>query len=230
MRVTCRAFGYACAGLLVAFAPAAAQGGVEGCWVGKVGSGAQIARVVLQIQKTGTSSTVHIMSRALSTDTLRDLVAQGDSLAFAFGTGERETAVGARRGSDGALDGGFNRAGTTHPLHLQRTGAKRDPATALMGYWTGALSSGGAKVLSSGLRFAPAPCGQVYVTLDSPDQGANDLPITAISMVGDSLHFEMEYLDGAFQGTVSADRKHIAGTWTQSGNVLELELTKEAGG
>jgi hypothetical protein len=38
----------------------------------------------------------------------------------------------------------------------------------------------------------------------------------------------MEYLDGAFRGTVSADRTRIAGTWTQSGNVLELELAKDA--
>jgi len=222
--------GCACAALMIAATSAAAQRGVEGCWVGKVGSGTQIARVVLQLQKAGTASTVHIMSRTMSTDTLRDLVVQRDSVAFAFGTGERETAVGARRGSDGALAGGFSRAGAIHPLHLERAGTKPDPATALMGYWTGALSSGGAKVLTSALRFAPAPCGQVYVTLDSPDQGANDLPLTAISMVGDSLRFEMEYLDGAFQGTVSADRQHITGTWTQSGNVLELELTREAGG
>lgn len=220
--------GCACAGLLVAATPASAQRGVEGCWVGKVGSGAQIARVVLRLAGAGAPGTLHVMGRALSTDTLQNLVVRRDSVTFAFGTAERETAVAAELGPDDMLVGGLTRAGTTHPLRLGRAGTAPDPATALMGYWTGALTSGGAKVLSSGLRFAPAPCGQVYVTLDSPDQGASDLPITAVSLVGDSLRFEMEYLDGAFRGTVSADRTRIAGTWTQSGNVLELELAKDA--
>jgi hypothetical protein len=38
----------------------------------------------------------------------------------------------------------------------------------------------------------------------------------------------MEYVGGAFEGTVSADGTRIAGTWTQSGNVLELALEKTA--
>lgn len=219
--------GYVCAGLTVATTSAVAQSGAAGCWVGAVGSGAQLARVVLRLEAAAGPSTLHIMSRALSTDTLRDVVTRGDSVAFAFGTGERETTVAAQLGSDGALAGEFTRAGTAHPLHLQQAGRDPDPATALMGYWSGALSSGGTKVLSSGLQFRPAPCGQVYVTLDSPDQGASDLPVTTISLVGDSLRFAMEYLDGAFRGTVSGDRTKIAGTWTQSGNVLELELTKD---
>jgi hypothetical protein len=69
----------------------------------------------------------------------------------------------------------------------------------------------------------------VYLTFDSPDQGATGLPITALSLVGDSLRFEMQYVDGAFRGTVSADKTKIAGTWTQSGTTLELELAKGDG-
>lgn len=218
-----------CVGAMMALAgtTAAGQQAADGCWVGKVGSGAQIARTVVQLQAAGTPSMIHVMGRALSSDTLHDVVMRRDSVAFAYGTGDRATTVAATLGADGTLVGDFTRGGTTHPLRLKRAGAKPDPATALMGYWNGALSSGGTKVLTSGLQFRPAPCGQVYVTLDSPDQGANDLPITAISLVGDSLFFQMEYLDGAFRGTVSADRTQIAGTWTQSGNVLELELAKD---
>jgi hypothetical protein len=228
MRVKGRAIGFTFVGLLAGLAPAAAQGGVQGCWVGNMGSGAQTVRVILQLQKAGTPSSLHFMNRALTSDTLQNLVVRGDSVRFDYGTGDRQIAVAAARGSGGALLGRVTRGDSTHPMRLERAGAKPDPATALMGYWGGALSSGGTKVLSSGLRFAPAPCGQVYVTLDSPDQGANNLPITAISLVGDSLHFEMSYLGGAFHGTVSADREHISGTWTQSGNVLDLALTKEA--
>jgi len=206
--------------------PARAQQTADGCWVGKVGSGTQIARTVVELGRAETPSLIHVMGRALSSDTLHDVVLRRDSVTFAYGTGDRATSVAALLGAGGTLVGTFTRAGTSHPLRLKRAGAP-DPATALMGYWSGALSSGGARVLASRLQFRPAPCDQVYVTLDSPDQGASDLPITDVALVGDSLFFEMEYLDGAFRGTVSADRTTIAGTWTQGGNVLQLELAKD---
>jgi hypothetical protein len=221
--------GLACCAFIGIAQEAAAQGDLAGCWVGKVGSGGQIARVVLQLEKaTEWQGTVSVMGRAMNTDTLRTLVVRLDSVTFGYGAGDRETVVATRVTADGALDGALTRAGTSHPLRLARAGPVPDPATALMGYWSGALTSGGTKVLSSGLRFRPAPCGQVYVTFDSPDQGANDLPVTAVSLVGDSLRFAMEYVGGAFEGTVSADGTRIAGTWTQSGNVLELALEKTA--
>jgi hypothetical protein len=219
---------FACAVLTLGAGRMAAQPRAAGCWVGKAGSGTQVARVILRLETGSDPSTVHVMSRTLSTDTLRDVAIRGDSVTFAFGTAERETAVATLLGPDGTLTGTVTRAGTDHPLRLERVGALPDPATALLGYWRGSLMSGGAPVLASGLRFAPAPCGQVYVTLDSPDQGETDLPITAVSLVGDSLRFEMEYLSGAFVGTVSASRSRITGTWAQMGNVLQLELVRDS--
>ena len=227
MHVKWMVSGLTSAALMVGAMPAAAQQAADGCWVGKIGAGTQIARAVVVLHRAGTPSTMHVMSRALSSDTLHDVVMRADSVTFAYGVGDRATTVAAVLGADGTLVGGFSRAGTTHPLRMKRVAGTPDPATALMGYWSGTLTSGGAKVLTTGLQFRPAPCGQVYMTLDSPDQGANDLPVTAVSLVGDSLFFELEYLDGAFRGTVSADRTQIAGTWTQSGNALKLELSKD---
>ncbi|MDH3497499.1 MAG: alpha/beta fold hydrolase, partial [Gemmatimonadota bacterium] len=77
-----------------------------------------------------------------------------------------------------------------------------------------------------GLEFAPAPCGQVDVTMDSPDQGAENLPVTSLALTGDSLRFAMDYLNGSFDGAVSADRRAITGSWTQGPGTLELRLTR----
>jgi pimeloyl-ACP methyl ester carboxylesterase len=171
------------------------------------------------------AGTFHLMERTLSADTLRDFVAAGDSVTFAFGQGERLSTVGARVAGD-SLRGGLSRGGRSRALRLARASAAPDPANRLLGYWAGALESDGALVLRVGLEFAPAPCGQVYATMDSPDQGANDLPFTALSLAGDSLRFAMAYLSGSFSGVVSADSTRIAGTWSQGPTALEMKVTR----
>jgi pimeloyl-ACP methyl ester carboxylesterase len=190
-----------------------------------VGSGTQVQRAVLELRRSPAwEGSVHTMGRTLGADTLHEVVVRGDSVTFAYGDGERTTTVAGVLGEYGALGGTFTRGTGTRPFTFRR--ATPDPAAVLLGYWSGALTSGGAMVLRTGVEFAPAPCGQVYGTLDSPDQGTNDLPFTALSLKGDSLLFEMTYLDGAFRGIVSADRGAIAGSWTQGGNTLELQLTR----
>jgi hypothetical protein len=216
----------------VGFPPTAAgQDGAAGCWVGTVGSDQQLARAVMRLEQSGGwTGTMSVMGRSMRVDTVRTVVVRQDSATFAYGAGERETAVALVLGADDRLSGTLTRGEATQPLALARKDGRPDPARALMGYWNGALLSGGAQVLAAGLRFRPAPCGQVYVTFDSPDQGASDLPVTAIAVVGDSLTFEMQYVGGAFRGTVSADGTKIAGLWTQAGNTLDLELTKREEG
>jgi len=214
-------------GLVAATTRVTAQSGVAGCWVGTVGSGQQLARAVMRLEQAGGwTGTMSVMGRSMRVDTLRNVAVRGDSVTYDYGAGERETAVAVALGSDGRITGTLTRGGTAQPLALARGDGKPDPARALLGYWNGALLSGGQPVLRAGLRFAAAPCGQVYLTFDSPDQGASDLPITALSMAGDSLRFEMQYVDGVFRGTVSADRTQIAGLWTQAGNTLDMEFTK----
>jgi hypothetical protein len=196
---------------------------LAGCWVGTVGAGNQQQRAILDLRTA--QGTAHFMGRTLSADTLRDLRAV-DSVTFALGTGERAGTAAGRIGSDGVLAGTLQRGDANRPFRFARAGPAPDPATRLLGYWTGAYESGGALVLRAGMAFEPAPCGQVYVTLDSPDQGANDLPVTELTLTGDSLRFAMAYLDGAFRGVVSRDGTQIAGGWTQGAASLELRLTK----
>ena len=176
MRVKNGLLGCVCAGLMVVTLGAAGRGveaqtGPAGCWVGTVGTGQQLARAVMRLdQSGGWTGTMSVMGRSMRVDTLRNVVVRGDSATFAYGAGERETAVALVLGSDGRLSGNLTRGETTQPLALARNDGKDDPARALLGYWDGGLLSGGSQVLRAGLRFATAPCGQVYLTFDSPDQ------------------------------------------------------------
>jgi pimeloyl-ACP methyl ester carboxylesterase len=200
--------------------------GATGCWVGTVGEGAQVQRVVLDLRSApGRDGTLHLMGRTLNADTVRRLVLSGDSIGFGFGEGERLSEVGGRVAGD-SLRGSFSRGGQTRPVRMARAPAAPDPANRLLGYWSGALESDGAIVLRLGLEFAAAPCGQVYATMDSPDQGANDLPFTSLTLAGDSLRFAMAYLNGSFVGAVSADGQRIAGSWFQGPAPLDLTLTR----
>ena len=215
----------ACLAVMGSAWPLAAQSDPAGCWVGTVGSENQVQRAVLDLRRSPAwAGTFHSMGRTLRADSTRDLTVRGDSVTFAYGDGERATAVAGMLSPEGALAGTLTRGTDTRPFAFRR--AVPDLAAVLLGYWSGALTSGGAMVLRLGVEFAPAPCGQVYATMDSPDQGTNDLPFTALSLKGDSLRFELTYLGGAFRGTVSADDGTIAGTWTQGANSLDVHLTR----
>jgi pimeloyl-ACP methyl ester carboxylesterase len=131
------------------------------------------------------------------------------------------TLVGTLSGDGQTLSGEGNRGGTTFPFEFSRVGdAKMPPA----GYWQGGLIQGGAIVLRINLNIVAAPCGQVLVTMDSPDQGASGMAVTGFEMRGDSMLFDMAYVGGSFEGTVSSDGSELKGTWRQGGSANPLEL------
>jgi pimeloyl-ACP methyl ester carboxylesterase len=93
------------------------------------------------------------------------------------------------------------------------------------GYWQGVILRGGTPMMKINLDIVSAPCGQVLVTMDSPDQGAEGMALTGFEMRGDSLLFDMIYIGGSFAGTLSGDRTEVEGMWHQGGNAFAMELT-----
>jgi len=63
-------------------------------------------------------------------------------------------------------------------------------------------------------------------TLDSPDQGANGLPVTSVTRNGSALRVEMKALGAMFEGKISEDRTKIEGQFSQAGNDFPLVLTR----
>lgn len=63
-------------------------------------------------------------------------------------------------------------------------------------------------------------------TLDSPDQGAMDIPLGEVSLTGDSIRIEAPIVNGYYIGEF-ASQSIIKGEWHQSGRSIALELEKK---
>ncbi|MBE0664563.1 MAG: alpha/beta fold hydrolase, partial [Candidatus Aminicenantes bacterium] len=62
--------------------------------------------------------------------------------------------------------------------------------------------------------------------LDSPDQGAKDIPTSKVVVENERLLIEVQVVAGAFAGKIKADFSEIAGQWQQAGLEIPLLLKK----
>jgi pimeloyl-ACP methyl ester carboxylesterase len=101
------------------------------------------------------------------------------------------------------------------------TSAVAGDLTPAVGDWYGTLNAG----VSLPLVFHIKPDGSA--TIDSPAQGAKDLPAKAV-MTGRSLSLTMLQPPAVFEAELSADDASLAGQWRQNGASLPLILTRNA--
>jgi hypothetical protein len=95
----------------------------------------------------------------------------------------------------------------------------------LQGFWQGAIEVGALK-LRIWARVTQAADGSYTATMDSPDQGAKDLPVSAVTVHGDSVRFELKNLGAAFDGRLDATASTLTGNWHQGGQSLPLVLAR----
>jgi hypothetical protein len=93
--------------------------------------------------------------------------------------------------------------------------------------WDGVLDLGATKPWLS-LKLAPSSGGLVG-RLDSPDQGARDLPIDSVEREGSTLRFAMAAIGASFEGELRESDGSIAGTWTQRGRSWPLTFARARG-
>lgn len=71
------------------------------------------------------------------------------------------------------------------------------------------------------------PSGSEWVgRLDSPDQGASNVPIDEVTRTGRALRFVMRAIDARFEGTLSEDERELVGSWSQRGKTWPLEFRR----
>ena len=68
----------------------------------------------------------------------------------------------------------------------------------------------------------------LMATMDSPDQGASNVPLGRVVARNDSLIIHAPLLMGVYKGSIKNDST-INGTWTQRGNRYTLDLKKISG-
>jgi pimeloyl-ACP methyl ester carboxylesterase len=65
----------------------------------------------------------------------------------------------------------------------------------------------------------------LIATMDSPDQGAKNIPVGGVLLMGDSLTIKAENLRAEYKGTIVSDTT-LHGTWTQGGRSFPLNMRK----
>ena len=104
-------------------------------------------------------------------------------------------------------------------------GQARAQENGLAGTWQGMLQLPGTE-LRIVFRISQNPDGTWQALLDSPDQGAKDIPTSKVVAENESLLIEVQVVAGAFAGKINADFSEIAGQWQQAGLDIPLVLKK----
>ncbi len=99
---------------------------------------------------------------------------------------------------------------------------KKAPQVA--GDWQGTLQAGGSQ-LRVVLHITKNQDGGLSATLDSPDQGAYGLVVSAVSLNDSKLTFSADSVHGKYTGDVNSDATAIKGTWTQL-EAMDLTFTR----
>ena len=99
------------------------------------------------------------------------------------------------------------------------------PAVPVAGSWEGTLDAMGTTI-RIGVAITRQSDGTLTGTMNSPDQGAYGLPLTAISFTDRVLKFTLKIASGTFEGTLNDAGSEIAGTWQQALLVLPLTLKR----
>ncbi|HVN94691.1 MAG TPA: hypothetical protein VMT38_13405 [Terracidiphilus sp.] len=106
-----------------------------------------------------------------------------------------------------------------------RAQAPQQPAQ-IQGDWQGTLSAGTVQ-LRLVLHITAGKDGALAATLDSIDQAAYGIPVSAISLNGSAFNMIVDAVHGTYTGAVNKDVSEIDGTWSQ-GTPLPLDFHRSA--
>lgn len=101
----------------------------------------------------------------------------------------------------------------------------QDEKKGIEGIWQGVLKISGIE-LRIIFKINKHDNDSLSATLDSPDQGAKDIPVSEVIFENDSLRLEVKVVNGNYKGFLKTDGLAIEGTWSQGGMSLPLDLER----
>lgn len=220
----------AAAAMLLAAGVATAQTAV-GDWTGLLTANPAITfRLAVHVQKSGDSysGVLDDQSRAIYGLALADVTLSGDTLSFKVPVAAAPASFSGKWDA-GRWVGEWTQGPQAFPLTLAPGAWPPEPRVdGLDGVWDGALTNAGGSLrlalhVRSGARGTSA-------WLDSLDQHASGLDVTALKRDRADFSFAMPILKAEFAGKVAADGQSIAGTFTQVGTPTPLTLARRAVG
>lgn len=100
--------------------------------------------------------------------------------------------------------------------------------TGFDGHWLGTLEVGPTK-LRLALHIEKAADGSLSGKMDSIDQGASGIPLSAVTLAEKAVSFTVPAIRGGYKGTLNAAADSIEGEWSQGPASLPLSFKRTAG-
>ena len=126
-----------------------------------------------------------------------------------------------------SLEKGQGTTTEAEPFSPEEAAANKLAATKLAGTWNGALVTGVAS-LRLRVNISKSAAAGAVGTMDSLDQGANGIPLSAITLKGNRVRFEARGVGGVYEGTLGTNGAALSGEWEQGGQALPLNFEKAA--
>lgn len=204
-----------------------------GVWVGDLKIPGADLHLAVHLRRDGTGGALtgsfDSLDQGVRGLPLGEVTASADSLTFTvpniLGTFTGTWQPGTKHWS-----GTWRQGQANLPLELARGEVLPAPTVVgLDGDWAGVLDINGSQ-LRLALHVKTTPAEGTTATLDSIDQNALGIPVSAISREGPHVRLELKALAATFDGTLEPGNQKIVGTWTQSSLSLPLTLQQRPAG
>ncbi len=207
--------------------------GIEGVWEGQLKVGPTSLRLVFHFEKAddGYSGTMDSPDQGAFGIPLGSVTLEGERVEATVPS-IRGVFSGARSADGSSLEGTWRQGASELPLRLTRSAGEAPPAPPapppdvdVTGDWLGTLAVGGVE-LRIVFHFTKGDDGVLRGTMDSPDQGAEGIPLGRIEGAGRKIRVEVPAVGGVYEGVIDADGGRIEGTWSQGGQTFPLTLVR----
>jgi pimeloyl-ACP methyl ester carboxylesterase len=207
--------------------------GIAGDWEGTLKVTPQISlRITLKVTEgkdAALSGTWGSPDEGLEGLPLASIALEDGVLTFT--TKHGVTYKGKRDAEGTEIAGEWVQRGKNYPLTFRRYDPSKVVAAApvpkeLEGFWEGKLRLTAGIELRLVLRVEKGKDGTLKAALASPDQGANNIPISMIELKGDALTFESKGIGAKYSGKKTKEGTGFDGQFTQGGLKLPLVLKK----
>jgi len=105
-----------------------------------------------------------------------------------------------------------------------RSQSPSPPGEGIKGVWQGTIKVNEQTELRVVFKISRKTDGTLTATMDSPDQGATNIPVEEVTLENGNLRMEVRSAMGVFEGKFEEDSSTIEGVWKQSGMTLPLLL------
>jgi hypothetical protein len=221
--------------LLVGCKPA---NNLSGAWFGTLDAGHLKLRLVLHIKHEGNGfkATIDTIDQGRSGLPVSAIKVKGQEVHVELGAFVAVFDAKLEQGNT-ELNGVFRQGGMNIPLTLKKTSQPPTVAPPLLpaayapragsdlqGYWQGVVTIGAVHT-RLGFKISEPSKGKFRGELDSIDQGATGIPVTAITYTPPAVKFDIMGVAGSYDGKLS-HAGQIDGTWRQGPNTVPVTLNR----